>query len=142
MSSEKVTLREIEHTADLGFEITAGEPATLFAAAGEALYDFIADLREVEMREEVAISVAAEGLEELLHGWLCELLAQFNVNGFLGKRCEIVRIDEAHVEGRLKGEKLDLQRHRFHTEIKGVTYHGFKLWQEDGAWHARVIFDV
>jgi len=37
---------------------------------------------------------------------------------------------------------LDLSRHRFRTEIKGVTYHDFKVWQENGAWHARVIFDV
>jgi len=37
---------------------------------------------------------------------------------------------------------LDPKRHDFHTEIKGVTYHDFKLWQEAGAWHARIIFDV
>jgi SHS2 domain-containing protein len=40
------------------------------------------------------------------------------------------------------GEKLDLARHGFRTEIKGVTYHDFKVWQEDGEWRARVIFDV
>lgn len=142
MSSEKAVLREIEHTADLGFEMTASDLPTLFASAGEALYELIADLGEIEIREEVAVSAAGDNREELLHAWLCELLARFNVNGFIGKRCEILRLDEAHVEGRLKGEKLDLKRHRFHTEIKGVTYHNFKVWEEDGAWHARVIVDV
>ena len=142
MANDRGTYREIEHTADLGVEITAADLPALFASAGEALYALIADPATIENREAIKVSATGANPEDLLHTWLCELLALFNVEGFVGKRCEITHISDGQVQGRVSGEKLDLKRHAFHTEIKGVTYHDFKVWQEAGAWHARVIFDV
>jgi len=142
MADKRVAIREIQHTADLGVEITADDLSSLFSAAGQALYAFIADPARIDVREERSVSVRGDGTEELLHSWLCELLAQFNLAGFIGKRCEVTQCTKEQVDGILKGEKLDLSRHRFHTEIKGVTYHGLKVWQENSIWCARVIFDV
>jgi SHS2 domain-containing protein len=142
MADDHATYREIEHTADLGVEVTAVDLPALFASAGEALYALIADPATIESRDEIRIAVSAGNPEELLHAWLCELLALFNIQGFVGKRCEIAHIESGQVQGRVSGEKLDLKRHAFHTEIKGVTYHDFKVWQDAGTWHARVIFDV
>jgi SHS2 domain-containing protein len=142
MANDRGTYREIEHTADLGVEITAADLPALFASAGEALYALIADPATIENREAIKISATGANPEDLLHTWLCELLALFNVEGFVGKRCEITYISDGQVQGRVSGEKLDLKRHAFHTEIKGVTYHDFKVWQDAGTWHARVIFDV
>ena len=142
MSNERPSVHEIEHTADLGIEVTASDLPALFAAAGEALFALIVDPKTVEARDEIAVAATGNGAEDLLHAWLCELLAQFNVNGFVGKSCEIRELTEKGVYGRIKGEKLDLTRHGFHTEIKGVTYHDFKAWEEGGVWKARVIFDV
>jgi protein archease len=142
MANDRGTYREIEHTADLGVEITAADLPALFASAGEALYALIADPATIENREAIKVSATGANPEDLLHAWLCELLALFNVQGFVGKRCEIAYISDEQVQGRVNGETLDLKRHVFHTEIKGVTYHDFKVWQETGAWHARVIFDV
>ncbi len=142
MTEKRTGFHEIEHTADLGIEVTAADIPTLFSSAAQALYALIADPDTIEVREEVKVSVSAGGLEELLHAWLCELLAQFNLSGFIGKSCEVVYFTDERVDGTIGGEKLNLTRHRFHTEIKGVTYHGFKIWQEDGSWCARVIFDV
>ena len=142
MNSDRATYREIEHTADLGFEVSAPDLSALFASAGEALYGLIADPATVENRQTIDLSVTGDNIEELLHAWLCELLALFNLQGFVGKRCEMACITDRRVEGRVGGDKLNPKRHVFHTEIKGVTYHDFKVWQADGAWHARVIFDV
>jgi len=142
MVDKRVAIREIHHTADLGVKVTTRDLISLFSAAGQALYAFIADPSKIEICEERNVSVRADGTEALLHSWLCELLAHFNLTSFIGKRCEIAEITKERVVGILKGEKLDLNRHRFHTEIKGVTYHGFKVWRESGLWHARVIFDV
>ena len=142
MSSHRGTYREIEHTADLGIEVTAPDLSALFASAAEALYALIADSATIANREAITVSATGDDTEGLLHAWLCELLALFNVQGFIGKRCEIARFTDGRVEGQVSGEQLDLKRHAFHTEIKGVTYHDFKVWQEDGMCHARVIFDV
>lgn len=136
------TYRQIEHTADLGMEIEVADLPGLFASGAEALYGFIADRETIKEGEEISVAVTGAGWEELFHAWLRELLAQFNLKGFVGKRCDVERVVAGRVEGRIKGETLDLKRHRFYTEIKGVTYHGFRVWQENGRWHARVIFDV
>ena len=142
MIDRAVTYRQIEHTADLGIEIEVADLPGLFASGAEALYGFIADRETIKEGEEISVAVTGEGWEELFHSWLCELLAQFNLKGFVGKRCDVERVVRGRVEGRIKGETLDLKRHRFYTEIKGVTYHGFRVWQENGRWRARVIFDV
>lgn len=102
----------------------------------------IADTAGIQPKQEISVSATGEDWEELLQAWLSELLAEFNLKGFVGKQCEVTRIEPGRLGGTVKGEALDLQRHRFHTEIKGVTYHGLKVWQEDNRWHARVIFDV
>ena len=142
MNEQKRILREIEHTADLGIEVEAADLPTLFASAGEALYGLIADPTGIAAKETIAVSATGDGWEELLHAWLSELLAQFNLKGFVGKECEVKRVEANRVEGEVKGESLDLKRHRFYTEIKGVTYHDLKVWEESGLWYARVIFDV
>lgn len=134
--------REIEHTADLGIEVSADGLPSLFACAGEAMFGLIADLSSIRSVDELAIAATGDGPEELLHAWLCELLAQFNVVGFVAKICNVSQVTNDRVDGVIRGEKLDLARHGFRTEIKGVTYHDFKVWRENGQWHARVIFDV
>jgi len=134
--------RQIEHTADLGVEIEAAELPGIFRAGAQALYGLIADPAGIEEKQELVVSAGGADWEELFHAWLRELLAQFNLKGFVGRRCELERLAPGHVEGKITGEILDLKRHRFFTEIKGVTYHRFRVWQEDGGWRARVIFDV
>ncbi len=142
MAEPQADIRDLEHTADLGVEVTADSLSSLFAASGQALFGLMANLQHIEIKEEIRVSATGQGSEELLHGWLCELLAQFNISGFIAKSCTIDHVAEDRVEGRLSGETLDLKRHDFFTEIKGVTYHDFKVWQEDGLWRARMIFDV
>ncbi len=137
-----MTTREIGHTADLGIEVETADLSGLFSEAAEALFGLVADSDDINSKEKITVWAVGQGWEELFHTWLCELLAQFNLKGFVGKQCEIVSLVPGRVEGLVWGERLDLERHRFYTEIKGVTYHDFKVWQEDGMWRARVIFDV
>ena len=142
MANQRTPYREIDHTADLAIEVTAPDLPTLFASSGEALYGLIADPATIQNRDPITVTATGDGREELLHAWLCELLALFNIRGFIGKHCEISHITDGEVMGKVTGEKLDFQRHAFRTEIKGVTYHDFKVWQEKGEWYAQVIFDV
>ena len=133
---------EIEHTADLAIEVTAETPSDLFATAAEALFSLIADPENIGSRTEISVAADGDGIEDLLHAWLSEILGQFNISGFVGRYCQITSMTKNRVEGTVCGEPLDLARHRFYTEIKGVTYHDFRVWQENDSWHARIVFDV
>jgi SHS2 domain-containing protein len=140
---EERLFREIDHTADLGIEVEGETTEELFRRAGLALFSLMVSLEGVEIREEREVSVEAEGWEDLLHGWLSELLHIFLGNGFIAQTIEVTEITSDRVKARLLGEKLDFKRHDFYTEIKAVTYHQLSVTQnEDGRWQARVIFDV
>ena len=82
MAEPPSSFREIEHTADLGVEVTAATFPALLAASGEALFALIADPRDIALREEIIVSASGDEPEELLHAWLCELLARFQYRKF------------------------------------------------------------
>lgn len=134
--------REIEHTADVGVEVEAGDPAELFRRAGLALFSLMVDLETVQARAERFITVQADGWEDLLHDWLSRLLNDFLQDGFIAVAITVEEIGSTHVRARLGGEKLDYDRHGFETEIKAVTYHQLAVTQENGQWRARIIFDI
>jgi tRNA-splicing ligase RtcB (3'-phosphate/5'-hydroxy nucleic acid ligase) len=77
MAKNRPTYREIEHTADLGIEVTAADLPGLFASAGDALYTLIADSATIKSSDEISVAATGDGTEELLHAWLGELLALF-----------------------------------------------------------------
>jgi SHS2 domain-containing protein len=138
----KAFFREIEHTADLGIEIEADSPADLFRCAGLALFSLMVNLASIQQQEERQEVVQAEGWEELLHDWLSLLLRRFLQEGFVAADLTIDEIDASHVRARLRGERLNYDRHEFEMEIKAVTYHQLAVTCVDGRWRARVIFDV
>jgi len=134
--------REIAHTADTGFEVEAPTLAALFERAGLALLSVVADLASVESRERRTIAVQADGLVELLHDWLHELLVSFQPGGFLVAEIAVDEIAEHAVRGTLMGEPIDRARHTIHTEVKGITYHQLAVEPHAAAWRARVILDL
>src|SRR5262245_47091765 len=133
--------REVEHTADLGFEVEAESLAALFEKAGLMLVGLMIDLGGVAAREEVSILVEAESREDLLHDWLQALLVRYQPSGFAA--CELaVEMDELRVSAIARGERVDSARHRLYTEVKGVTYHQLAVRATASGWWARVILDV
>ena len=135
-------VREIEHTADLGFEVEAPTLDALFERAGLGLLGLMVDLSAVEPRAQTTLVVEAEGLEELLHDFLQALLVRFQAGGFVA--CELeaqVRGDE-RAEVTATGEPVDPRRHALRAEVKAVTYHELAVRRTPTGYAARVILDV
>jgi SHS2 domain-containing protein len=59
---------------------------------------------------------------------------------FSGFDVGLVRADG--LEAVVSGEPIDQSRHELKIEVKAATYHELKVEERDGAWAARVIFDV
>ena len=88
MDEHRCQFREIEHTADLG--VSKSPPLIflrLFAASGEGLVCLIADPQNIDPPSRVVVSASGDGREELLHAWLCELLANSILTGLSAKLC-------------------------------------------------------
>jgi SHS2 domain-containing protein len=134
--------REMEHTADLGLEVEAPTLPVLFERAGLAMLSLRMDLRAVEPRERVELAVAAEDREALLRDWLQLLLVRAEVDRFAIAELAVEELSERSVRGWGAGERVDPARHRFHTEIKGVSYHELAVRETPSGWRARIILDV
>jgi SHS2 domain-containing protein len=134
--------RELEHTADLGFEVEAPTLPLLFERAGLALLEVMVDLTGVEVRERVTLEVAADDLDELFHDWLQSLLIRFQAGGFVAAELAVEEVGARTLRAAAGGERIDPSRHRFYTEVKGVTYHQLAVRETGAGWWARVIVDV
>src|SRR5439155_1340199 len=82
LGARHVFVREIEHTADLGLEVEAPSLPLLFERAGLGMLALMIDLAAVEPRERVAIALAADDREALLHDWLQHLLVRLQAGPF------------------------------------------------------------
>jgi len=138
--------RALEHTADIGFEVTAPTLAELFSEAVPALTESFVEVERVEERLERQFSLAAADRELLLHDWLEELVYAFDAERLLFRRAEANLTAGAPGELRLLatawGEAHDPARHPLKVLLKAVTYHGLAVEEVDGGWRARVILDV
>lgn len=131
-----------EHTADLGFTVTAPDLGTLFSEAGRALLAILIENPE-SVRTGTQVSIAVEGGESdyLLFDWLHELLVRFEDEQLLLADFD-VQIGPDGLQAVARGERLDRTRHEPAHEIKAITYHQFEVRETDEGWKARVIVDV
>ena len=140
-------LRELSHTADVGFEATAASPEELFEVAARGLVGALglepAGEAEGTSPDVGEVEISRPDPERLLVEWLRELLGDATAGRGLPEPVvdEVTMPDDgpaalrARVRWRPSGGAA--------REIKGVTYHGLVVERrEDGSWHARVVLDV
>lgn len=131
-----------EHTADLGLRIRSPQLETLFAEAGEALFEAIVeDLATVAAKEKIDVRLTGQDRVYLLFDWLNELLYRFESEHRLFSRFE-VKVTAEGLEGSAWGEPLDRDRHALMHEVKAITYHGLRVEREGDGWIAEVIVDI
>jgi SHS2 domain-containing protein len=140
-----VPYRPLEHTADVGFEVTAPTLAELYAEAVPAFTASFTDVSRVDERLEREITVAAPDREALLVDWLGELLAAFAVDGLLLRSARVRLAETAsglELAATARGEPYDPARHPLAVEVKAVTYHGLAVEETGTGFRACVILDI
>lgn len=135
--------REIDHTADLGFEVWGADLGSVFIEATRALMEICSDRESVRPREGRPLEVSGDDPEELLVRWLHEVYLQLEVEGWLTADAESLRVEANRVRGTLRGEPHDPDRHTLHTEIKAITYHEMDIERgADDIVRTTVVVDV
>ncbi len=132
----------IDHTADLGIKVHGDSLKELFENAAYSMFDIMAELDKVKVRDWIDVEIEKEKTDELLADWLRDLLYKFNGEGYLLKNFKIREIDEKGLKAKVGGEKLDLSCHPLKKEIKAVTYHQLEVKKTNKGWEAQVIFDI
>lgn len=140
-----MTLREIDHTADIGFEVEAANLDELFREAARGLARCISSDEGLETAEEHGVELASDSLEDLFVEWLEEQVFLCDTIGLLVSEveAEVERTDdELRLRGTLGGDRFDPERHQLKVQVKAVTYHELKVENRGDGWFARVIFDI
>ncbi len=130
-----------DHTADIVLHAQSPDLSGLFAEAAEGLFEVIADAPEAGDSFSAAVRVEADTLENLMHDWLSELLYLHETEDVLLARFE-VKVDGTALRADVSGEKIDPEKHVLKAEVKAITYHMLSVRQEEGRWHATVLFDL
>jgi len=134
--------REVDHTADLGFELWAPELEGLYAEGVLALAEICYDPALVRPEQERDLIVAGANHEERLVRWLQEVYLLLETDLWLVAAVSSLTLSGDEVLGTLRGEPFDSRRHTLHTEIKAITYHDLEVRCDDGIWRTTVIVDV
>jgi SHS2 domain-containing protein len=134
--------RELDHTADVGFEVEGRTREEVFERAALALSDVMSGGIEVPVDEAFAIEARgdASGDAQLLVQFLKAVLAKFQ-DGLLAGEVQVEALAPAEVRARARGWRYDASRLEG-TEVKAVTYHALAFEQRGDAFLARVVLDI
>ncbi len=132
----------LDHTADAGIRARGDTLAELLAACAEGMLSVLIEGGKGEEAAATEIAIEAESADVLVHSWLRELLFRFSAEGLVPRRFQFHEATPTRLRATCHGERFDPTRHQGGTEIKAVTYHGFKVEQTPEGWVAEVLFDV
>lgn len=115
-----------------------------FENAAKGINDTMIDLRAVRPESEIRITAEGHDLYSLLFDWLDKVMLLLVADGIVMSEfsVKIKQNNGYSLEGIAKGEKLNLDRHHYKVEIKGVTYHEMEIKQESEKATVRFLLDL
>ena len=138
----------LEHTADIMFRAYGSTQEEMLSHAASALFKTMVDPATIAVRESWTVEIEAPDLESLAYQWLSEIVFLFETESAVFSTF-IVRLTQVgdapdetiKLHAEIGGERIDLNRHAFGTEVKAVTRHKFGIKKND-LWCIQVVLDV
>jgi SHS2 domain-containing protein len=134
--------KTVDHTADVGIEVEAPDPAGLFRTAALAMLDLMFGGAGASGRNTRRIEVEGEDDAELMVAWLNEILYLCEVEGMVFADFLDIRRGTGTFSATGAGEIRGPDGASPETEIKAATYHGLIVEKRGDRWFGRIIFDV
>ncbi len=138
--------REIEHTADLGIEVTGDSLNNLFKNAAQGFYAVSAGDLNLSATDTLKVSLNAESAEDLLVSFLNELNYYMQMKNKIYRHINNINIEERDGQYFLScsGQvaRLNPAQREELTEIKSVTYHQLKIERKEDGYYTKVFFDI
>lgn len=138
--------REDISLADVAFEASGKTIAEMFESAALATTNtMVKDLATVQPKKTRKFTLQNAELDRLLHDFLQELIFEKDANLLLfsSYQISVQKTSSGYsLNATCKGESLDMNKHELLVDVKAVSWHLFKVGQEEGQWVACVILDV
>ncbi len=134
----------LEHTADVLFEAQGFSFEEALENAALAMFSTISDVGALAEDESVELEERGESLEELSAFVLSDLLAESEAQELFLKEfkvSEFKKLDGGfYLKGVALGESMSPEKGK--ANVKAVTHHECKVWQEGNLWKVRVLLDI
>ncbi len=129
-------------TADFEFEAVAESLESLFVECGKAIFMAISDIDLIESKIPVEFNINAESPEDLLVGYLSELIYLKDTKKMLFSQFLVEISDNYCLYCKAIGEPFDRQKHQPKIDVKAATYHKLEIVKTDSGYSVRVILDL
>ena len=136
--------RFLEHTADILYEAYGGSFEEALENAALALFDIIADTGNLKTTQTVTLNQKGTTLDELVVVVLSDLVSQRDARGLFFKSFKVTDLKKLHNAYRLTGIAFGfpMSPERGLMDVKAVTHHETKAFEENGRWTVRVLLDI
>ena len=137
--------RYLDHMTDVIVEAYGNSLEVAFANSARGLVNAMFELSDVIPDREVDIYADGHDLESLLYNWLEKVMLLILLDKIVVSELKVT-ISECDgtysIKGVAKGEQIDLEKHRYKVEIKGVTYHEMEIRQDCNEVTVRYLLDL
>jgi len=137
-----MTHRFLPHTADVLVELEAATLGSLLQEATDVTRRLLVGRTAVTTSQATAIRLTASGPDELLHHYVRELLAEFQLHGFVPARLDAREVNPTRLDGLVFGEQFDEKKHETQPEVKAVTRHELRVEKTASGWWATMVLDL
>ncbi len=125
----------LDHMTDAYVRCKGKTLADSFQYSAKGLVNIMFDIDTIEKKQRISLSAEGFDLENLLFDWLDKILllllidkialSEFNIIIYFDKK-----LNKYLIKGHGEGDFIDLEKHELKVEIKGITYHEMKIFQE------------
>jgi protein archease len=137
--------RYLDHVTDLVIEASGSTIENAFENSARGLVHAMFDIHRFSPALKLLIEASGHDMENLLYNWLEKVLLLVLIEKIVVSNFK-VKINEKQgiysIKGEAMGEKIDLDKHSYKIEIKGVTYHEMEINQHPGVVTVKFMLDL
>lgn len=137
----KINYEFFEHTADIGIIVEGKTLEELIENLVLVYSDLTTEISKLKTPISMKLKLSYENIEDGIIKLIEEIIFLFETKKFLPKKCS-VKVKDKEILCDLKGDIFDISKHPQKFIIKAITYHQFKIENQNNKWILRAVFDV
>jgi SHS2 domain-containing protein len=131
-----------KHQSEIAVRVAGNSQADLFTNSAFALFDVMADIQAIEVKERLPLEVEGSDRDDLMVNWVRELLYLYQSSGYLLREFQVREAKDTIVRAEVGGEKIDPDRHEIKQEIASIAFHKSRMEKTGNQWTAHLIFEI
>ncbi|TLX82864.1 MAG: archease [Thaumarchaeota archaeon] len=137
--------RYLEHVTDAYIEAYGDSMEEAFSYAAKGTVNVMFEIKDIQGTSKVDFRIEGVDYYELLFNWLERVHLLITIDNQVISNFEL-KISKLDSKFQLTGwgmvETIDIKKHGYKIEIKGVTYHEMEILQQGNQFKVKFILDL